>query len=434
MSAVVLIATFNLGGWHLVSLATNNLEREFSRRLLAIGRATVAGLNRERIERLNRPAPRQLIEAKLQEVREQLGISELFLFDPDSLVVADSRPRGEPRQAGYVNLEPELLKAAWGGRPGVSRIRLVKDVPFMDAYVPVPDLSGGIPYLLAVEDSPRRLAVFERIRSQLLIVGLISAIVVLLLAVSQVLAFRRLLEARRRASEAERFSALARLGATVAHEIRNPLTSLSATVQVVLRRLAKTGKVDEELLRGIPEEVDRVDRIVTDFLAFARESPVTPSSLSPASFLTEAVRKCAPEGRVGDVAVTLRIDDDLPAAAKADGPKLQQVLQNLVMNGAHAVQSAETLGGEVRVSGSIGRAGTGKPAWVIAVEDDGQGVPEQDRDRIFEPYYTSKAKGTGLGLAVARRIAEAHGGGLRCEDAEGGGARFVVTLPLEASA
>jgi len=428
-SAAVLIVTFNLGGWWVVDLASERLEQEFGRRLRSIGRATVAGLDRDRLERLHRDVTRMLVGLKLQEVREQLGLSELFLLDREDRVVADSRPEREPWRASYVHLEPEMLARAWSGRPAVTQVRYVEGVPFMDSFVPVPDLNGQVRFLLTVEDSPWRLEVFRDLRRSLLWVGLASALVVILMTATQIVVFRRLLEARRRASEAERFSSLGRLGATVAHEIRNPLTSLSATAQVVLRRFRKSGRVDEEMLEDIPLEVERVNRIVTDFLSFSRETPLALATVQPAELVESAVRRCAPGGSVGEIPVRFEADGRTPDEASSDPDKLQQVIQNLVLNAAHAVESGAD-GGEVRVRVSATRV-RGAAGWCFEVDDDGPGVPEADRARVFEPYFTSKAKGTGLGLAVVRKVVEAHGGEVRCEANDGGGARFRVSLPLE---
>ena len=432
VSAALLIATFNLAGWAVVDRASDELEREFGRRLISIGRATVAGLDRDRLERLERPVSRELVGLKLREVREQLGLSELFLFTQEDLVVADSRPEREPWHATYVHLTPYLLSRSWAGQPRSTDVRYVEGEPFMDAFVPVPDLEGRVRYVLAVEDSPWRLEVFRKLRRSLWWAAGVSAAVVILMTVAQVGVFRRLLEARRRAALAERFSALGQLGATVAHEIRNPLTSLSATAQVVLRRFRKSGRVDEEMLEDIPKEVERVNRIVTDFLSFARETPLARSEVEPAGLLDAALRRCAPGGAVGEVPVGLEVGSRVPGKVTADPDKLQQVVSNLVLNAAQAVESGGGEGGRVRVRVDGTRL-RGRPAWRVVVEDDGPGVPEEDRVRVFEPYFTSKAKGTGLGLAVTRKVVEAHGGEVRCDRADGGGARFTVTLPCEES-
>ena len=429
-SAVVLIVTFNLAGRYVVDLSSSRLEEEFGRRLRSVGLATVAGLERARLERLDRDVSRALVGQTLQEVREQLGLSELFLFDREDRVVADSRPEREPWKAGYVHLAPELVALAWSGRPAVTAVRYVEGVPFMDAFIPASDLRGEVRYLLAVEDSPWRLVVFDDLRGSLYWAGLASALVVVLMTVAQVVGLRRLLEARRLASEAERFSALGRLGATVAHEIRNPLTSLSASAQVLLRRYRKSGKIDEEMLADIPVDVERVNRIVTDFLSFSRETALSRAEVCPADLVQAALRRCAPAGAVEGVAVRFEAADKTPERAFADADKLEAALHNLVLNAAHAVGAAGREGGEIRVRTGPGRV-RGSPAWRFEVDDDGPGVPEADRSRVFEPYFTSKARGTGLGLAVVRKVAEAHGGEVSCGASERGGALFTVTLPLE---
>ena len=429
-SAALLIVLVNLGGWYLVDQATSTLEREFGRRLVSVGRTMAGGLDPDRIDRLDSDAvAREIVGAQLEEVRDKLQVSELFLFDKKDRVVVDARQARRPWVASYVRLEPEILDAAWSGEGGYTDVRYVEAVPFMDAYVPVTGLTGEVRYLLAVEDSPRRLQVFRGFYTTLAGLGLLSAVIIAGLAFAQARAWRRQLEARQRAAEADRLTALGQLGATVAHEIRNPLTSLSASVQVVLRRWRKSGRVDEEMLEDLPKEVERVNRIITDFLAFSRETPIKPESGTPREFVEAGVRACAPDGAVDGVPVRLLDDDGAPEEARFDDGKLRQVLQNLVMNAAQAVNGRAEEGGEVRV----GTGGRRRAEWWFEVCDDGPGVPAEDRARIFEPYFTSKAQGTGLGLAVCKRVVEAHGGTLVCDEAPGGGARFRATLPVGAS-
>ena len=427
-SAALIILVANLGGWYLVRKATSDLGMEFGHRLISVGRATSAGLDPDRIDNL-RPgsAARELVSGQLQQVREQIKVSKLFLFDRDLRVVAggDSEHPGE--RAAYLALYPELLAAAWGGEASSSPVRYVEGVPFMDALTPVLGLDGEVRLLLAVEDSPHRLQVFRGSYVTLGVVGFLSTLIVIGLGVAQAKVLGRLDEARGRMAEADRLKALGQLGATVAHEIRNPLTSLSASAQVVLRRWRTSSRVDEEILEDLPKEVERINRIITDFLAFSRETPLAPSLASPRAFVERAVRTTAPDGTVAGVNVRLLDDAGSPAEASFDGAKLQQVLQNLLLNAAHACEGDAARG--VRVaSGGGGRGASGR--WWFEVCDDGPGVPADLRPRVFEPYFTSKAQGTGLGLAVSRQVAQAHGGDIECGDAPGGGARFRVTLPV----
>ncbi len=429
-SAALIILVANLGGWYLVRKATSDLGQEFGHRLVSVGRAVSAGLDPDRIDNL-RPgsAARELVAGQLEHVRDQIKLSKLFLFDRNLSVVAGGGPERPFERAGYLELYPDLLAAAWGGEASSSPVRYVEGVPFMDALAPVLGLDGEVRFLLAVEDSPRRLQVFRGSYVTLAIVGFLSTLIVVGLVVAQAKVLGRLDEARGRMADADRLKALGQLGATVAHEIRNPLTSLSASAQVVLRRWRTSSRVDEEILEDLPKEVERINRIITDFLAFSRETPLEASVASPRAFVERGVRTAAPDGAVAGVSVRLLDDAGSPAEASFDTAKLQQVLQNLLLNAAHATEGGEGgEGREVRVaSGGGGRGASGR--WWFEVCDDGPGVPTDLRPRVFEPYFTSKAQGTGLGLAVSRQVVQAHGGEIECGDDEGGGARFRVTLP-----
>jgi signal transduction histidine kinase len=244
----------------------------------------------------------------------------------------------------------------------------------------------------------------------------LSALGLLLLAVLLFVADRR---SRRLARDLEQQRALAAMGemaAVLAHEIRTPLAVLKGHAQLLLEG-ADPALV--ERLGPVVSQAARLERLVNALLDFARPRPLRPAPASLAAVVDQACDLVAPDALERSVAV---IRDAAPLTVQADADQLLQVLVNLLLNAIQASPAGSPI--TVRVTGR------GRQAQVDVV-DSGPGVPPELGDDIFKPFVTTRAKGNGLGLAIARRIAEAHGGTLVASREPGRGARFVLTLPVE---
>jgi signal transduction histidine kinase len=218
---------------------------------------------------------------------------------------------------------------------------------------------------------------------------------------------------------AERLFAVGQLAAGLAHELRNPLGSVAGAAGI-LRRNANLDPRYQECLDIINKESQRLNRLLTEFLDFARPRPPKFQTVDIDSLLN-AVIQLAMHG-VGRKGVELHkhIEPSLPAMV-GDPEMLKQFLLNLVINAIQAMPN----GGEVMVSAALY---DGK--LKISVQDQGEGVAPESRDKIFDPFFTTKDGGTGLGLPVAHQIVEQHGGVLKAERNSGRGMTFSAVLPL----
>jgi two-component system sensor histidine kinase HydH len=250
----------------------------------------------------------------------------------------------------------------------------------------------------------------EEASQRTLAIGSLSALAVVVLAAWVWRSTRRHQEMEREADQARHLAALGEMSAVLAHEIRNPLASLKGHAQL-LAELADART--EGRVRRVIDEALRLERLTNHLLDFARSGTVQPVPTSPAEVLEVALRASAPE----------RIEVDsgsAPATWSLDGARLEQVLINLLDNALQVTPADRKV--TARVAAHDGEL-------VFEVRDHGPGVPPDQRERIFEPFHTTKVHGTGLGLAVARRIVTLHGGSIEIEDAPTGGAIFRVRLP-----
>jgi two-component system sensor histidine kinase HydH len=227
---------------------------------------------------------------------------------------------------------------------------------------------------------------------------------------------------RARLAQSEKLAALGQLATAIAHEVRNPLAVMRSAAQGLLEG---PGPVDEELARAsrfMVAEIDRLHSVVTSLLAFARPVQLQRRAVDVPELLARTEQLAREDVARTAVRLTRRPVAGRPAVL-GDPDLLCQVLLGLVINAAEAV------GG----TGDVVLEAEPRPGAVeLVVADSGPGVAPELRAQIFEPFFTTRPKGTGLGLAVARQIVEAHEGTISVQDRPGGGARFVIRLPLAA--
>jgi two-component system sensor histidine kinase PilS (NtrC family) len=223
----------------------------------------------------------------------------------------------------------------------------------------------------------------------------------------------------------ERLAAVGELSASIAHEIRNPLAAISGSVQVLQRTLRDLGEEPARLMSIVLREIERLDRLITDFLSFARPRPLRAERVSLARLVDEtldAFEAARPEG------VLLERSLDRGLQVQADPAQLRQAIWNLVINACQAMPEGGRLAVCVRAVSDAPAQGGGsayrtsvveeKPAVAeIAVMDQGGGIADDALEHVFDPFFTTKRDGSGLGLAVVHRVVAEHGGSVRLERA-----------------
>jgi nitrogen fixation/metabolism regulation signal transduction histidine kinase len=228
-------------------------------------------------------------------------------------------------------------------------------------------------------------------------------------------------EMRNRLADAERVAAWQDMARRIAHEIKNPLSPIQIAIETLRKahqkRLPEFDEIFEESTRAILEEVRRMEHIVREFSEFARLPRAKPGALELGALIDDTLALYQPE----DVPVEV-VHGAASIALHADREQLTQVLVNLLQNAADAARSAAAPQVTVRTEILPGAA-------LVHIDDNGPGIPEAERERVFEPYYTTKDHGTGLGLAIVRRIAFDHEGSVQVSASPLGGARFSLRLP-----
>ncbi|MEZ4434289.1 MAG: ATP-binding protein [bacterium] len=222
----------------------------------------------------------------------------------------------------------------------------------------------------------------------------------------------------------ERLAAIGKMAAGIAHEIRNPLASMSGSIQM-LRDTIALDPMGERLMNIVLRETDRLNALITDFLQFARPNPPQIESVDLRALLEELIQVFGylRHPTEGEAPRGSEVQLDAPAELRldADPRQLKQVFWNLLNNATQALGDD----GEVRLVAR--RRGD---RVTVAVIDTGAGIPSEALDRIFDPFYSTKEQGTGLGLAQVLRIVEEHGGRIDVQSVVGAGSTFTVEFPV----
>ncbi len=230
--------------------------------------------------------------------------------------------------------------------------------------------------------------------------------------------------ANRKLVQSEKLAQIGRMAATIAHEIRNPLTSVKLNIQKV-RSSEHLDDTEQEHMSLSEEGIAQIERFIKELLNFTRVSDLQKARFAIDQVLDESVKLLRDVLAQKAVAVERRYAAGLPEVL-VDGDRLRQVFANILRN------SAEALPGGGRITITTGTVETEAGCRLrIRISDNGAGIPEKDWDTIFEPFFTTKPQGFGLGLANARKIVEQHRGTIRAARKRGPGAAFEIDLPCE---
>jgi signal transduction histidine kinase len=343
---------------------------------------------------------------------EQVGTAYLEYVTESMLVLGASRAWWATTRAKEFQVSYEKVQSQ-------SRDLLALCDKFMD------DQRTAFQAFLA--ESKRTLSTFQQL------LQLSAALLLVLAAVLLGLVYRvmiaplrhRLTESQAIIARQEKLASLGELAAGVAHEIRNPLTAINIRLFSLKKTLSAAGAENEDAV-VIGDEINRLERIVKDFLQFAR--PSEPDLVTvPVHRLLQDVHDLL-KPHLEESAIDLELSLSEPSWVRADTQQIKQVLINLIQNAAESIGRGGVIRLRTQNHSSSSRRGPSAPV-TIEVEDNGKGIPPEVQKRMFDPFFTTKAAGSGLGLPIAARIVEKNGGELHYQTDPQRGTIFSIVLP-----
>jgi signal transduction histidine kinase len=242
---------------------------------------------------------------------------------------------------------------------------------------------------------------------------------------------QRALESRLR--RAERASAVANLASAVAHEIRNPLNLISLSVDHLGAEFRSSDPVKTEehaaIIASVRDELARLNRMVGDFLSYGRPPRLAPRACRIEETLDEVLSLVAAKTRDQRIEIVRRVPADLPVI-QADPEGLRTCFLNVVINALQAMPP----GGALTIEAQAAQNGAERPVVSVVFRDTGCGIAPADLERIFEPYFSTREAGVGLGLAITQRMVQDHGGEIKVDSAPDRGTTFRIDLPVRGPA
>jgi signal transduction histidine kinase len=408
--------------WRRVAAA---LESEFEQRIERIAATAAREIGPEELAeaRLREAGSAYLaLQVQLVTLRSSTGVANASLVDREGITLVDAREAefAEGLPSSLDTLAGPALRSALGGEMALSEPYRHEGVSLRAGFAPVRDDSGQVLGVVAVEAAPAHAPIIADLGRTLLLVALVTVLAVAVLAAFVIRASWSAARLERRLSRAENLAAMGRLTATLAHEIKNPLAIIRGSAQ-------RLGRLDPEAQRMadfVVEEADRLSRTVARYLEFARgRSTAGPEALSEVGDAADTLESTLDllEGELRARNVSLEWGARMGAApVSLDNESLKQLYLNLVLNALEAMPE----GGRLWVS--MAERGN---RIEVGIADTGMGIPADVLKRLGNPFVTTKATGSGLGLFLARRLAESAGGELRIESEEGRGTRCIVRLP-----
>lgn len=442
--------------------ASTELEAELGKRLAAVAAAAatqVRGRNLADLESGDEARrPYQSVQKRLDAVRMATQVERISVFSKDFASLCDTDPT--PIGTRYYLLETdrsELEQMFRSGAPFSSTLFDVRGRKYKAGYAPVvmspeedPTLLGGIRVEAPAEHFDRLVTLQEHIKTYSLVVAGLYIAASLVVAALIVRPIRRLTQTAARIGKGDltapvdvrgrdeitflahtilemrdairqRNERMQMMLAGIAHEVRNPLGGIELYSGILREECAKDAEKTSHIQR-IEREIGHLKAVVNDFLDYARRPKPEPVVTAVAPFLVELRDLCLGEAQTSGVRLTVACPEDLHVAF--DPTQLRRALLNLVKNAVQATPK----GGEVFIEAR--REGV---TALLRVSDTGAGIPPEHCDQIFAPFFTTKEKGTGLGLAFVREIVADHNGGLHIESELGRGTTFTITLaaPIE---
>ncbi|EOU9620620.1 two-component system sensor histidine kinase ZraS [Klebsiella aerogenes] len=380
------------------------------------------------------------LQALLEEMAWQPGVLWFAVTDENGKIIAHS----DPQQVDTALYSPAQMRELKVGEQERWR-RLAEPQPALEIYRQFRPLNPArghhmgmmkrcnsalaqpnVPQVIFIAFDSRELDAAQARGLRNMMIMLVAAALVIVATILAQFWFRRYRRSRQQLQEAmarkEKLMALGHLAAGVAHEIRNPLSSIKGLAKYFAERTPPGGEA-QELALVMAKEADRLNRVVSELLELVRPAHLNYQPVDINALIHHSLQLVSQDAQSRGIELQFTPRPEL-TTIKADPDRLNQVLLNLYLNAMQAIGRD----GAIHVSASE----ADRQRVKIVVKDSGKGMSDEELQAIFTPYFTTKADGTGLGLAVVQNIIEQHGGTIRAESQPGAGAIFTLWLPVDA--
>lgn len=399
---LITIVIVNVHLWRSYQLIQKELDCELGARLKSIATAVAAGIDDLKDLDENRVYFNQVVQST--------GLYNLYIIDDEEKILYNQRQGLYEREPDpHLKLDRATILSALSGEASATPLYREADVYLKSGYAPIYDVYEGVIGVVGVvADAPffSLLIEFER-RGLLLNLILITALIII--TIGFIIILRRISRVEENIATANAFLLLGQLASTVAHEIKNPLSIISAAADRVKRKVGADNN-----LEFIKDETRRIDQIIRGYLSLGRKDIRIETDIN--NIIREVVDGLRPKIADKEIEVDLDLAPKIPMITTNPG-QIRQVMINLLLNAYEAIGDT----GKIRIETNQDVANLN-----ITVSDNGIGIANRDKKRIFSPFFSTKRTGSGIGLFVVKRTVEELGGDIRLINKDGFTTSFLV--------
>lgn len=417
---IILLVIFNFWGWLFIKNIEDDILQQLKSQLNTLGSVSSRLINGEELEKLypgEETNPIALYyQQLLWEIKRSGNLENIFVLSLDKRLLVDYRVDyniGDsliflPVNDNYFN------QAILGEKPEPELIRFGGEY-FLTSYTPVlNELVGNVVGVLILEAPANFFSTIQYFKSSILYFGIGGLAVIVIFSTIIILSLRQLLRIEDRLQEQERMAQLGQMAAMVAHEIRNPLSIIKGSADVLKKKYAAE---EEELFSFIPEEIDRLNRLVNDFLQFSRKRQLNLTKINPNDLIRSVI------SQIKEVEIETELAENCPEIS-LDQDAFKQIILNILDN---AIKSIEE-GGRIRITTDVKESKPKK--FVINIRDYGEGMTAETLKDIFKPFFSSRASGSGLGMTITRQLVEGMNGHIFIKSKPKEGTSVSIEFPV----
>jgi signal transduction histidine kinase len=416
--AVVTLIILNFWGWFFLRGIERQILRQLGQQLNNTARVYALQISEkfffEDILMLPQSDLRLLpLQQLLYEYRETGDLENIFIVSVDKAQLIDGEVSLNKRQRlqDFPLNDSLFRKAVLGQQPEAERITFAGQY-FVTTYTPVFDFSGNVIAILVSEAPAHIFTTLQFFRRTLLYAGILGLTAIIFFGTLIVLAIRRLFQAEEKLYQQARLAQLGQMAAMVAHEIRNPLSIIKGSADVLRKKYSSQ---NDELFDFIPDEINRLNRLVNDFLQFARRRDLKLEKQNPLDIINSILQQ------LNDPRIQTGFANPAPELM-LDSDSFKQVMLNIIDNARQAI-SAE---GNILVRTEVSRP----RQFIIEIEDNGAGMSPENLKKIFDPFFSTRATGSGLGMAITKQLVEQMNGKVSVFSKERQGTTVKLEFPV----
>ena len=413
----------NLLVWLYMNQVENEFRQELRQRMMDINQVfgrlitEVTEMNDELDLSYLLPDDRQSIQylyyrQLIEEIRRNSKLQSIFIIAPGGEILVSAPEKLNAPGISSFKRSRDFEKALQGQNV-VSKLFDFDGQKFVSAFAPVKNIEGFVSAVLVIEAKADFFTVLANLKNRVLLFSLINIFVIISIALFLFRMIRRSIRYQAEIKNKEHLVELGTMAATVAHEIRNPLGIIEATNDVIRKKYARNA---DEVFDYIPQEVKRLNTLISDFLKFARSPQLNIRPFSAEEIL-RILKMSVPEKDWQRCEI--QQDDQLPVL-HTDVNLVEQALLNILLNAIQASSAEQKI--FIKISGRKNRI------WV-QINDNGGGIASENLADVYKPFFSTKEKGTGLGLAITKRLIEHLRGTVEIQSEPNKGTRVTITIP-----